>query len=192
MRGGVILDNETWGKTIIKAKKGNKKALEKIIYMYGDNLFGYIYNMTRDTNTAEDIYQDVWIKVLMNLDSYKESQPFSPWLITVAKNTIYDYSRKEKKVSIRLIINTQEDTQEDPEKELIEKERLQILTEYINQLSEHDKTIIILKYFEELSNDEIANILKSDAKTIKWQLYEAKKRLKKKIYGKEDILWNAN
>lgn len=187
MRGGVILENEIWIKTVTKAKKGHKKALGKIINTYGDNLFGYILSMTHDKNIAEDIYQDVWIKVIKNLKSYNEQKPFSPWLITVAKNTIYDHSRKEKVIPLRVM--TESDN--NPEKDLIDKERLQLLTEYINELSEHDKTLIILKYFEELSNEEIGHILGSDAKTIKWQLYEAKKRLKKRVYGKEDLLWNA-
>lgn len=188
MRGGGILENEIWTKTMLKAKNGNKKALEKIIDMYGDNLFGYIFNMTRNQSLAEDIYQDVWLKVLKNLNSYNESKPFTPWLITVAKNTIYDQSRKEKNI----IIHPSTKTQEEPERELLQKERLNILNEHIDALSELDKTLIILKYFEDLSNEEIAIKLESDPKTIKWQLYEAKKRLRKKIYGKEDLLWNAN
>jgi len=188
MKGENVLENETWRKTISKAKKGNKKAQEDIISMYGNNLLGYIINITHDLTLAEDIYQEVWIKVLKNLKSYDIMRPFSPWLITIARNTIYDNKRKEKVIEFSSL--TQPENR--PEEELLEKERLQLLNKLIDTLSEHDKTIIILKYFEELSNEEIANKLNSDSKTIKWQLYEAKKRLKKKTSGEEDLLWNAN
>ncbi len=188
MKGENVLENEMWRKTISKAKKGNRKAQEDIISMYGNNLLGYIINITHDLTLAEDIYQEVWIKVLKNLKSYDIMRPFSPWLITIARNTIYDNKRKEKVIEFSSL--TQLENR--PEEELLEKERLQLLNKLIDTLSEHDKTIIILKYFEELSNEEIANKLNSDSKTIKWQLYEAKKRLKKKTSGEEDLLWNVN
>jgi|LGOV01.1.fsa_nt_gb RNA polymerase sigma-70 factor (ECF subfamily) len=187
MRRENILENEVWIKTISKAKKGNKKAQEKIIGMYGNNLLGYIINVTHDLTSADDIYQDVWIKVLRNLKSYDVMRPFSPWLITIARNTIYDNKAKEKVIEFSKLIQSENG----PEEELLEKERLTLLNNLIDTLSEYDKTIILLKYFEELSNEEIAIRLNSNSRTIKWQLYEAKKRLKKKTSGEEDLLWIA-
>lgn len=182
---GDYLENMALEKTIKKAKKGHKRAFEMLIKSYDKKVFGYIYSLTKDRYFSDDIYQEVWIKVIKNIDKYDEQQPFSAWLITISRNTTYDAIKRRKVFHLPLhTCDRQSSSLATPEEMLLKRERLEKLDKQLNDLSDRDRNLIILRYFEGLSYEEIAHHFSVDKATIKWQLQDAKKRLKK-VAGEE-------
>lgn len=174
-----------------QTKKINKRAFEKLITTHGKSLYSYIYSLTKTVHLTEDIYQDVWIKIYNHYDKYDTSKPFSAWAVTIARNTVYDHYKKTKKAPIPLHETPITIDPEQPLDEVLKKERSEELARSLDALNERNKNLILLRYFEEKSYQEIADHYNVEVKTIKWQLFEAKKRLKKQVDGKEDILWNV-
>jgi len=177
------LEQKLFVKLINKALKGNKKAITKIIEMYSESVYGYILSLVKDKHIAEDLYQDVWIKVIKQLRQYDISKEFSPWLITVARNTVYDHFKKQKNQDF--IQNEAIKEIETPEHLFLKKEAIMQLDKELAQLSWEYQQIIILRYFDDLSYDKIAEHLSIDSKAVKWKLHDAKKKLKVKLEGKE-------
>lgn len=166
-------------KAIKKAKNGQRKGFDILMTFYGKKVFGYIYSLSKDKYSSEDIYQDTWMKVIKNIHQYDETQVFSAWLITIARNTTYDFFKKHKVIHLPLdnVVDavSKSDT---PEASFLKRERLKKLDENISKLSKRDQTLILLRCFDGLSYVEIAKTLSIDPSTVKWQLQDAKKRLR--------------
>ena len=79
--------------------KGNELALETLINRHKDRVFGYINNLLKDKQLAEDIFQDVFIKVIHTIKAgkYNEEGKFLPWVMRISHNMVIDYFRKAKK-----------------------------------------------------------------------------------------------
>lgn len=146
---------------------GDETALEKLIKRHKNKVFGYIYTKVLDKETAEDIFQDTFIKVILTLKEgrYNEEGKFLPWIMRIAHNLTIDYFRTKNRMpligetfidedfSIFDFIATPEDCHETKIiKEQIEKE-LRLIIEY---LPEDQKEVLQLRIFKELSFKEIA------------------------------------
>lgn len=80
---------------ITRYLNGDIKALEVLVKRFSPKLFGYIINMTRNREVAEDIYQETWKKALLNLSSFKKKN-FSGWIMRIARNLVIDFYRQKK------------------------------------------------------------------------------------------------
>ena len=130
---------------------------------------------------------------------YTPNFTFSTWLYTVAKNNCIDYLRKNKltTVSIDKIIEDSKERKNnfniassdpDPEKIMIKKQRVAILRQIVNQLKEKQRQLVKLRYFKEMSYEEIAETLDIPLGTVKAQLHRSREKLFKIMSGSKDSL----
>lgn len=82
--------------------KGDEKAFEQLLALYKDRIFGYIMSKVRNENLANDIFQDVFIKVIKTLKNgaYNEEGKFLPWVLTIAHNMVVDHFRRSNKMKM--------------------------------------------------------------------------------------------
>jgi len=148
---------------------GNGDAFKELYEKYKLNLFNFIYSMIRDEETANDIFQDVFIKVIDNLRSYKDIN-FKAWIFKIARNTVLDYLKSAKTNAKNLYISIDDDenfraienivsSDENPEKIFFSNYQKQELYKAIAMLSDDYREIIYLKHFSDLSFIEISAIL---------------------------------
>ncbi len=168
---------------------GKTKKFENIIDYYKNRLYGYIFKQLRNKEDSEDVLQEVFLKVYRSLDKYDTEQNFTSWIITITRNTIIDHFRKTKPKN-ELIYDLDIIDMKTPEKVVIADAFSESLDEMINQLPEKYRVLIILKYFEELSYEEISEQLGIQVKKIRWQLHQARKKLMK-LADQEVKLWTA-
>lgn len=182
---------------IKKVKKGKVNYFEKIIKAYDKSLYGYIYSLVREKYLAEDLLQETFIKIYKHLDQYDPSKSFSAWIISIARNTVYDYSKKKRIPTLNLLDEKDhpiEALSNNPSQLLEAKEKIEVLDKLLNNLPEKYRDIIILKYFDELKYNEIAEVLDIEITKVKWQLYEARKILLREmnIFEEEEgYLWHV-
>lgn len=182
---------------IKKIKKGKINHFEKIIKKYDKNLYSYIYSLVREQYLAEDLLQETLIKIYKNLDKYDSNKNFSAWIITIARNTVYDHLKKKKIITLNLLDEKDSDVKEEkhnPSQLLEEKEKTEIIDRVVNNLPENYRDIIILKYFDELKYQEIADVLNIEVSKVKWKLYEARKLLIREMDNLEEeegYQWNV-
>lgn len=144
-------------------------------------VYGMIFARIKDSYAADDIVSEIFTKVSQNLDKYDKKFAFSTWLFKIATNTLADYFRRQNRVP--------EDTwdeflehealpSEQPEEKLLASERTKDLLRTMSKLSERQRRIIELKYWSELSNIEIAEIMNLSASNVGYIHYQAVKKLR--------------
>lgn len=167
-------DEELIGKVI-----ENKELFEEIINRYQKKIWRYIFYLTGKREESEDIVQEVFIKAYINLQSFNKNLKFSSWIFRIAHNEAINFLKKTKN---NLVFNEKiykvEDERELDEK-MSEKELEKKVKNCLIKLPIIYREVIDLFYFEQLSYDEISDILKIPPGTVAIRLSRAKKILKK-------------
>ncbi len=167
-------------KFVKKAKKGDAEAFGFLYDKYLDAIYRFIYLKLDNKADAEDLTQQVFLKAWENIDSYEiKNFPFSSWLYRIAHNLVIDYYRANSnhpQVGLEMADKNENEDQND----FIEK-KLQILSvkEALKKLPQIQQSIIIMKFIEEFSNKEIAQILGKSEGAIRVLQHRALKQLKK-------------
>jgi len=171
-------------KYIEKAKKGDQVAFTFLLDHYWNEVYGFMLKRTENETDAEDITIETFSKAFDKIATYNPEFQFNTWLIAIAKNVHIDLLRK-KKTSLFVEITDEEDqqaynvadTSPSAEDELITEQNLSQLLRYIKELKPHYQEVIQLRYFQELSYQEIAEQLNEPLNNIKIKLLRAKKLL---------------
>lgn len=170
-------------KLIERAKAGDKKAFGNLYSLYFVPVFRYVYLRIQSREEAEDLTQTVFMKVYQSLGKYRDvgKDPLA-YFFTVARNSIIDFSRKKKDVSFgaesEAILEIQSND-EDPIARLEKDESAQKIRKAISSLPEMQKEVIVLKYINEMTNEEIAKILDKNEAAIRQIQHRALEKLKK-------------
>ncbi len=171
-------------KHIEKAKNGDQVAFTFLLDFYWNEVYGFMLKRSGNETDAEDITIETFSKAFDKIASYNPEFQFNTWLIAIAKNVHIDLLRK-KKTALFVDITDEEDHQAynvadtalSAEDELIAKQNLSSLLECIKLLKPHYQEVIQLRYFQELSYQEIADLLGEPLSNIKVKLLRAKKLL---------------
>lgn len=165
-----------------KAKKGDMKAFEQLLFRYEKPIFGYILRFISQRENAEDVTQETFIKVYRSLKTFDPEYKFKTWLYTVATHTAYDWLRKAKKTQELFIIDDPDSEFETIDastayKDLEISQNKELVDNAIQKIKPAYQTVLLLFYRDELGYEEIADVLKIPVNTVKTHLYRAKKAL---------------
>jgi len=176
---------------IEKAKHGDQNAFTFLLDYYWNEVYGFMLKRTENETDAEDITIETFSKAFDKIAKYNPEFQFNTWLIAIAKNVHIDLLRKKKSSLFIDIDNHDEhaaynvaDTTPSAEDELIAKQNLSSLLQCIKQLKPHYQEVIQLRYFQELSYQEIADQLSEPLNNVKIKLLRAKKLLAEIIENK--------
>lgn len=177
---------------IEKAKKGDQVAFTFLLDSYWNEVYGFMLKRTENETDAEDITIETFSKAFDKIVTYNSEFQFNTWLIAIAKNVHIDLLRK-KKSSFLIDFTDQEDNQAynvadttpSAEDELIIEQNLSRLLQFIKELKPHYQEVIQLRYFQELSYQEIANQLNEPLNNVKIKLLRAKKLLAEIIESRQ-------
>ncbi|MFF2287316.1 sigma-70 family RNA polymerase sigma factor [Peribacillus butanolivorans] len=159
-------------KKIKKAKRGNEKAFQELIQDEKNKLFRMAYLYVKNEDDALDIVQDTIYKAFISIKQLKDPHYFTTWISRILINTALDFIKKNN----RMIPFSDFDGYHNGENLLIE-EKLD-LVEAIERLEVQYKTVIIFRYYKDLSIKQIAEILKCPEGTVKTRLHRAINQLK--------------
>ncbi|WP_424245781.1 RNA polymerase sigma-70 factor (ECF subfamily) [Elusimicrobium posterum] len=182
-------------------KNGDAQAIGFIIEKYKSSLFTYIKSYVKDDGTAEDIFQEVFLKLINNPGSYKEQGNFKAWLFTLARNKCMDFFRSgksENTVSIDMeieegysVADTLDGGDKEPLEQMLDLENGQAIYEAFNALPKEMREVLLLR--ENLSFKEISEVLNCPIGTVlaranrgykKMQEVLSKVTLTEKIYAR--------
>ncbi|MGS4346744.1 RNA polymerase sigma factor [Myroides odoratus] len=169
--------------TIEAAKKGDQTAFTSLLNQYWSEVYYFILKQTGNETDAEDITIETFSKAFSSITSYNSQFAFNTWLLTIAKNTHIDLIRKRKDIHFVDITDEEQqyinivDDSDTIEEELIREQNLEIFKNYIRLLKPHYQEVIELRFFQELSYNEIASILNEPLNNVKIKIMRAKKLL---------------
>lgn len=174
------MTNEDISRLIELAKEGDKDAFGKIYQTFLGKIYRFIYFSVRDKSLAEDLTQNTFIKAWKALPSFTEKKAsFQTFLFTIARNTVIDYTRKKKNVSLELIENIE--SHENIEELTFQKEEKEMVTRALSKLDYFEKHIVILRFFEEMSFAEIGEIVDKKEGAVRVHIHRILKKLKEII-----------
>ena len=176
------MDNLTDIQLIKIFNGGNAKAFEGIVNKYAQSVNNFVSYLINNTEEAKDITQDTFVKVWRNLEKFDTNRNFKTWVFTIAKRSAIDYLRKRKNVNFSSLDNEDTDldfSQNIPDEELLAheifeiNENIDLVNKALETISVESKMIVLLYNGEEMTFDEIAEILEKPMNTVKSQYRRA-------------------
>ncbi len=169
----------------LAVEAGDQKAYANLMHYYRDTIYFMLLKMTNNADDADDLTIEAFGKAFNKLDQYTPDYAFSTWLFKIASNNCIDFIRKRKKELMNLgkSYENEESTELahqipsqslDPEERFIEKQKIKLMREVVEKLKPHYRRLVELRYFEELSYEEIAEELQLPLGTVKAQLFRAR------------------
>lgn len=169
---------------VVRARKGEQKAYADLMQRYKESIYFMVLKMVNNKDDAMDLTVETFGKAFQKLDKYQPEFAFSTWLFRIATNNCIDFIRKKKLNTLsidRLVdeegnnapLQIKSDTL-NPEETSIKKQQAQELKLLVEGLPQRYRNLIMLRYFEELSYDEIARELDLPLGTVKAQLFRAR------------------
>ncbi len=178
---------------IERFKKGEKQVLDELLKRYYSRVYRLAYGILRNPQDAEEVIQEVFLRVFQKLDEFKGESSFSSWLYRVAVNTTYMKLRDKKGASMislneigklideQMVKSGSSQWIARPDDELLTEEALKIISDAIEQLPDDFKTVLILRDVEGLSTEEVGKILGLTVPAVKSRLHRARLFLRKKL-----------
>jgi RNA polymerase sigma factor (sigma-70 family) len=169
-----------------RAVKGDQKAFAELMDRYRDSIFFMLLKMVNNRDDADDLTIEAFGKAFHRLKQYQPNYAFSTWLFKIASNNCIDFLRREKKKRMISLDNTMsgddgdemtfdvKDTENDPEEEFVKSQKVELMREVVDRLKPRYKELVELRYFKELSYEEIAEQLDLPLGTVKAQLFRAR------------------
>jgi RNA polymerase sigma-70 factor, ECF subfamily len=167
---------------IKRAKRGDKHAYEELVYAYQGIAFRTAYVLAGNGADAEEAAQDGFVKAWRALGRFREGAPFRPWLLQIVANEARNRRRSAgRRAHLALRAATEHasgDAAPSPEVALLSAEQRETLLAAVNELPEDQRTVITLRYFLGLSEQEVAETLDLPAGTVKSRTSRALERLR--------------
>ena len=163
---------------ILRCQIGDKDALAGLIERYQAPLRYFISRLSANPETAEDIFQDTWLTVIRRIHSLKKTDAFSTWLYRIARNKVYQQFRRKKMLSeldenIAVPNNTENDVFSTEDAAKIHRCLKELLPEY--------REVLMLRFLEQMSYEQISQVINCRLGTVKSRIHYAKLALKKEM-----------
>jgi RNA polymerase sigma-70 factor (ECF subfamily) len=170
-------------------KRHDEGLLDELIVQYQHRLLRYLLYLTGNREVAEDLFQETWMRVLLRGAQYNGNARFDTWLFTIARNLVIDMRRKRTMVSLDELCEGGEDerTFEVPSNgpnplDLYQGyENGKLVAKLLLTLDPLHREVLVLRFHEELSLDEIAHVTASPLSTVKSRLYRGLAALKPRL-----------
>lgn len=160
---------------------GSSSDFEKIVELYRGNLILFIQQYVRDYQSAEDVAQNVFIKLYVKKPHYSPKALFKTWLYTMAKRDALSYIKEQKQKSEVALYELHENIEIDYLEAILANERKIKLHYALDELNPDYRQVLYLYYFEDFSVSDISILLKIKPQCVSDRLYNAKKALKSVI-----------
>lgn len=182
---------------VVLYSKGENQAFDILLNRYQNRLFSYIYFIVRNTELAEDIFQETFVKAIMTIKQgrYTENGKFPAWITRIAHNLVIDYFRQEKSenvisnddsdVDLLNNINLSEGTVEN---DMINIQIRDDLRELVKLLPTNQREVVYMRYYQNLSFKEIADATGVSINTALGRMRYAILNLRKMAQEKDIIL----
>jgi RNA polymerase sigma-70 factor (ECF subfamily) len=174
----------------------DQQAFAELLHRYRKPVYYMILRMVRNIDDAEDLTIEAFAKAFKNLHRFKKDFTFSTWLFRIATNNSIDFIRKKKLETTSLDTSYTDDNGEavsmdvedkglNPQEEAIKSQKVELMQMFVTKLPAKYQRLVRLRYFDELSYEEIAKELDAPLGTVKAQLHRARELMYDLVKGSE-------
>lgn len=179
-------------KAIEKLKQGHIKGLEALVQLHQLRAIRTAYAITNSREIAEDVVADAFLIVFDRIGQFDPSRPFTPWFYRIVVNratkAVRDVRRRGTKNGVvHEILEQQPDTEPGPEEKALLAEMRKILDVIVQTLPPEQRATLLLRYYLQMTESEIAQTLECPLGTVKWRLYTARMKLRQVLVKSPDF-----
>ncbi|GGD46580.1 sigma-70 family RNA polymerase sigma factor [Paenibacillus nasutitermitis] len=187
---------------VMASRQGDQLAFNKLVELYTDKIYNMAHRILRSKTECEDVVQETFLKVYLNLNRFDENKRFSTWIFHIGKNICLDLLRRRKAPSLPLdqpvmahsdqalsLHDVIANTEISPEGEVIERELSNKMAELINKLPVKYKTVVYQRYVLEMSLEAISQANNIPVNTVKSRIHRGKDFMKKR-WGKTLLIYS--
>jgi RNA polymerase sigma-70 factor (ECF subfamily) len=172
-------------------RKGDESAWGTLVDRYGRRVYGIAYHFTLRKEDAEELSQEIFLKVFENLHRFDGQYSFGAWIVSLARNLCIDQYRRRKREKSFVHVSDESvmpllPASDDPARNALQKERTKLLFEAIAELPEELSEILVLRDLEGMTYEEIAAALELPDGTVKSRLFRARSETAKIIRRKTE------
>ncbi|MFN8140581.1 MAG: sigma-70 family RNA polymerase sigma factor [Fimbriimonadales bacterium] len=179
------------GAIISRCQRRDSEAFGLLVDRYQARIFGYVRRMVYSAEDAEDIAQEVFVKAFQNIDRFDGRASLTTWLFKIANNLCIDKKRRKDRRPQEAFLSSEEadqafevaDSRWDPESHAVAQEMAVLVESSLRQMSDKLRTVILLHDKEELSYEQIAEIVNVPVGTVKSRLFLAREQLQIALRG---------
>lgn len=173
---------------IVRCQSGDPRAFEELFHLYRDDVYQFAYMVVRDASLAQDVVQEAFLKVFRSVGKFQFRSSFKSWLYRVAVNEAITILRRRKLkedlqptlgAATALLDSNPRGWQ--PEEFALKSEERDLLHWAVGQLDPIHRSVVVLKYFHEFSDPEIAAVVGCPPGTVKSRLHRARELLRHTI-----------
>ncbi len=175
----------------------DQQAYADLMQRYKKPVYHMILKMIRNVDDAEDLTIEAFAKAFKNLHKFKKDFTFSTWLFRIATNNTIDFIRKKRLDTMSLDTSFKDDNGDsvtidvqdknlNPQEEAIKSQKIELVRMFVTKLPAKYQRLVKLRYFDELSYDEIAKELEAPLGTVKAQLHRARELMYDLVKSKKD------
>ena len=179
---------------MLEFQEGNKASFEILMRKYFPRLVNFIFRYVNSREAAEDLTQEVFLRVYKSGLSYKPQSKFQTWVFTIARNLSLNELRRNKYKTVSLDATFSSDDGElkwqvedpnsaSPDDEVLRREKAAAVKAAIDGLPENQRVAVLLRRYEQFSYEEIARTMNVSSKAVKSLLSRARESLKNKLSG---------
>ncbi len=181
--------NEYHVRLMLRVKGGDIAAFEEIVEIHQHAVIGTVAKMLGNANDAEDIAQQVFIRVWKSAARYQVSAKFTTWMFTITRNLVFNEMRRRKRKPVVSMDEREEEynliakdeSTATPDQQVLENELVKAIDDAIQSLPEKQRLAVILRRYEDRSYEEIAEILSMSLSAVKSLLFRARGQLKENL-----------
>jgi RNA polymerase sigma-70 factor, ECF subfamily len=171
---------------VARCREGNDEAWRELVDRFGPRVYAIAYHFTMKREDAEELSQEIFLKVFENLHRYDGGFPLVAWILSVSRNLCIDrYRRRKREKSFRFVsdeaVTTLLKSEDDPAGMALKKERTKILFSALAEIPEDLAEILVLRDLNGLAYDEIGKALDLPEGTVKSRLFRARAEVARKI-----------
>jgi len=177
---------------MLEFQKGDRASFENLMRKYYKRVLNFIYRLTGNVETAEDLTQDVFLKVYKAAAQYHPKSKFQTWLYTIAKNAALNELRRRKRPVMSLdaemssggetfLQQTADENAQNPSDELLTEERARAVREAVLSLPDHQRAVVVLYRYERMSYEQIARTMGMSVSAVKSLLSRARGNLRQRL-----------
>jgi len=181
-------DKARLAELVERGRDGDLAAMESLYEMFKRPVFGLIYRHTQNQAVAEDLLQDVFLKIFSHLRNVHDAATFPGWVFRIALNTTYSYLRQKKAQGVKLVpLSDLEGRLEERGGQPVERDLRKPLDEAIQALAPRLRSVFVLHDVQGFKHEEIARTLGCAVGTSKSQLFKARIKIREYLRAKKAV-----
>jgi RNA polymerase sigma-70 factor (ECF subfamily) len=178
---------------IEQALRGDQASFNRLMHRYGGAVYNLAYRMLGNMQDAEDASQEIFLRAYLRLESFDRARRFSTWLLSIGSNFCIDRLRRRRFSWMTLddVAFSLPSNERGPERSALLHDQQAAVQRALQQLPDNYRLVTVLRYWYDLSYEEIAQMTKLPQSTIKTRLHRARHMLATALGPEERTLWDA-